>query len=201
MARGGKPGSCSLDCKPTKSQKTLVLLFKPWLAAKKTARAIFILACPSCRDFGVWGVLSVPIDPSSSCEGSQSPWDQGSMHLRPATCTWVLGCCCCCAASLLCTRPMPCGTIRLHVFCSSIAAQLWGPCSTAAGATQRPDTFIFFVEMRSGIPIWLGVMGAAGSPSHAHTHTHSLSISFRPSPEGSGSRLGRWGKGGGGEKA
>lgn len=32
-----------------------------------------------------------------------------------------------------------------------------------AGATQRTD--MLFFEMRSGIPIWPGVMGAAGSPA------------------------------------
>lgn len=50
------------------------------------------------------------------------------------------------------------------IFRSSIAAvvdpaaQLWW-----RDAEDR-HSFFFLVEMRSGIPIWLGVMGAAGSP-------------------------------------
>lgn len=178
MARGGKPGSCSLDCKPTKSQKTLVLLFKPWLAAKKTARAIFILACPSCRDFGVWVVLSVPIDPSSSCEGSQSPWDQGSMHLRPATCTWAAAA----AVLLLFCVPGPCPVVPSD--CMYFAAALQRSCGDPAAqllAQRRGQTLLFFFcRDEKWYPDLARCDGSCRiSFTRAHTHTHSLYL-FSP---------------------
>lgn len=80
-----------------------------------------------------------PIDPFSlRCAGSQPSWDQGSMHLLPATCTRGFAYCCCCASFLPVCRtavvpPKRCASCILHT-----ALQLWGPCSHSTAACLLP---------------------------------------------------------------
>lgn len=89
---------------------------------------------PFCASFPLF-----PIDPFASCAGSQSPWDQGSMHLQPAICTWAD------AVLLLLYHTVRYSTARLAYFAGAL--QLWGPCSLLLLllllAQRRGQTFQF----------------------------------------------------------
>lgn len=90
-------------------------------------------------------------------------------NLQSATCTWSCPCfllplsLSCCVPYHTYSRYL-CRAVRLHI--SQQHCSCGGPCSTALLARRRGQRFFssFLCEMRSDIPIWLGVMGAAGSP-------------------------------------
>ena len=125
-------------------------------------------------------------NPPHGTKGSVQP--AATCNLQPA------GAAAAAAAALL-----PCDTVptpRLHMYFAAALQRTVGTLQPTAGATQRTDTFFFFVEMRSGIAIWFGVMGAAGSPPL------TLSIYLFSPPPMSPPRLraaaagsGRWGQG------
>lgn len=157
-----------LGLQPTKSQKRWWFFYR-WLAAK--TRVLFssslvrhagISACGSSR---CPSPLIHPIHVKDhNSHGTKVPC---TCNLQPAPEAAVPFSC----------VPVPylCGTVRLHVFCSSIAAQLWGPCSTAAGATQRTDTFAFFFRDEKWYP---DLARCDGSCRISFSHTHTLSPSL-----------------------
>lgn len=106
------------------------------------------------------------------------------MHLQyaPATCTRaaVPLCLLPCVPSHTGAVPPDCmfcsSSIAMQRSCGDLAASCWARC-------RGQTFFFFFFEMGSGIPIWLGVMGAAGSASLSLP----LSSHFRPSPKSSSS--------------
>lgn len=90
------------------------------------------------------------------------------MHLLPAICTRA-------AVLLLSLLCVPYHTVRLHQFAEALQRSCGG---TLQHSCRGQTSFSPPLEMRSSIPICLGVMGAAGSPP----------ISSSLSPESSGIR-------------
>lgn len=132
-------------------------------------------------------------------EGSQPPWDEGSMHLtvtcnlQSATCTWSCPCFLF-SLSLSCCVPYHtyskylCRAVRLHI--SQQHCSCGGPCSTALVARRRGQTFFFFFSLRD--EKWYPDLARCDGSCRISSHL------FRISPESSGSRPGRWWQGGGG---
>lgn len=160
-----------LGLQPTKSQKRWWFFYR-WLACKN-ARAIFILACPPCRDFGVWVIsLSVPIDPSNSCERITIP--MGPRFHAPATCNLRLG-------LLLCfSLVYPYHTSAAPSDCMYFAAALQRSCGDPAAqllAQRRGQTLCFFFRDEKWYPDLARCDGSCRI-SFSHTHTHTLSHSL-----------------------